>query len=129
MNQKTGAKTVLIVEDSPTQAFRLRSLLENRGLRVKTAENGAVGLKLLQELEPDVIVLDVEMPEMDGLQVCHAIKSSPKTENIPVIMFTAQEDRDVIVNILQLGVIDFIPKDVFADAVLLGTLEQMGLIE
>ncbi|MBN2003900.1 MAG: response regulator [Anaerolineae bacterium] len=126
--QDSHSKVILVVEDSPTQALHLQTLLEMQGLRVLLAGDGKTGLALAYKALPDLVVLDMMLPEMDGLEVCRVLKSAPQTENIPIIMFTASEDQEMMVDVLQLGVVDFILKDVFADAVLLGTLQQMGVI-
>jgi CheY-like chemotaxis protein len=65
---------------------------------------------------------------MNGLQVCEALKSSPQTRHIPVIMLTRHDDPQMITLGLKSGIVDYIPKDAFADAVLVETLRQMGLI-
>ncbi len=121
-------KQVLVVEDSPTQAMHLQSLLEREGLKVVLARDGAEGLRMAQEMHPDLVVLDLQMPEMDGLQVCRKLKGAHETSGIPVILFTAHDEHETIVLGLQMGAVDFIPKDAFADAVLLETLRQMGIL-
>ncbi len=121
-------KTILVVEDSPTQALHLQTLLEQEGLKVVLAYDGRAGVQMAQQLHPDLIVLDVHMPEMNGFQVCQHLKDGPDTADIPVIMFTRRDDHEAVVMGLQTGAVDYIPKDAFADAVLLETLRQMGLI-
>ncbi len=125
---ETSVRTVLVVEDSPTQALHLKALLEQEGLKVVLAEDGRVGLEVAQRVQPDLIILDLQMPEMNGFQVCRRLKDEDRTAFIPVIMFTRHDDREAVVLGLQLGAVDYIPKDAFADAVLLETLRQMGLI-
>ena len=120
---------VLVVEDSPTQALHLQTLLEREGLEVLVACDGQLGLQMAQQLQPDVVVLDIQMPEMNGFQVCEALKETDETANIPIILFTRHDDEDAVVTGLQMGAVDFIPKDAFADAVLIETLRQMGLVE
>ena len=122
-------KTVLVVEDSPTQALHMQALLEQEGLSVLLAHDGKTGLEMAQELGPDLIVLDVQMPEMNGFQVCGELKNRRATKDIPIIMFTRHDEREAVVLGLQTGAVDYIPKDAFADAVLLETLRQMKLIE
>ena len=80
------------------------------------------------QFHPDLIVLDVQMPGMNGFQVCRQLKSDPATEDIPIIMFTRHDEQEAVVLGLQTGAVDYIPKDAFADAVLLETLRQMDLI-
>ncbi|MFP4345002.1 MAG: PleD family two-component system response regulator [Anaerolineales bacterium] len=128
MAHTNSRKTILIVEDSPTQALRLRALLESEGLKVVRAEDGRRGVEQAQHLHPDLIILDLQMPEMNGFQVCQTLKEIEETAGIPIIMLTSHDEQEAVVLGLQLGAIDFIPKDVFADAVLLETLRQMALI-
>ena len=128
MADKNIASTILVIEDSPTQALHVQALLEREGANVALAADGAEGIALAQELCPDLIVLDMQLPTMNGLQVCEALKSSPQTRNIPVIMLTRHDDPQMITLGLKSGIVDYIPKDAFADAVLVETLRQMGLI-
>ena len=124
----TGNASALVIEDSPTQALHLQALLEQEGMRVYVANDGSTGLDLAQQTQPDIVILDLQMPGMDGFQVCERLKGDQLTADIPVIMLTRHDDQDAVVTGLQLGAVDFIPKDAFADAVLLETLRQMGLI-
>lgn len=121
-------KKILVVEDSPTQALHMQALLEQEGLKVLLAYDGREGLKMARQLHPDLIVLDVQMPGMNGFQVCQQLKGEPATEDIPIIMFTRHDEQEAVVLGLQTGAVDYIPKDAFADAVLLETLRQMELI-
>jgi DNA-binding response OmpR family regulator len=121
-------KTILIVEDSSTQALHLQVLLEQEELNVVLAHDGRLGLQMAQQLHPDLVVLDVQMPEMNGFQVCQQLKEARETADIPVIMFTRHDEHESVILGLQTGAVDYIPKDAFADAVLLETLRQMGFI-
>jgi DNA-binding response OmpR family regulator len=121
-------KTILIVEDSTTQALHLQVLLEQEELNVVLAHDGRLGLQMAQQLHPDLVVLDVQMPEMNGFQVCQQLKEARETADIPVIMFTRHDEHESVILGLQTGAVDYIPKDAFADAVLLETLRQMGFI-
>lgn len=123
------AITALVIEDSPTQSLHLQILLEQEGLGVLIANDGETGLDLAQEYEPNIIILDLQMPGMNGFQVCERLKESPQTSDIPVILLTRHDDQEAISQGLRLGAVDYIPKDAFADVVLLETLRQMGLIE
>jgi DNA-binding response OmpR family regulator len=121
-------RKILVVEDSPTQSLHLQTLLEQEGLEVVLAHDGRMGLELAQQLLPDLIVLDVQMPGMNGFQVCRHLKNTNTTADIPIIMFTRHDEQEAVVLGLQTGAVDYIPKDAFADAVLLETLRQMRLI-
>lgn len=123
-----GTKMILVVEDSPTQARHLQALLEQTGALVVCAVDGRMGLRLAQRMQPDIIVLDIQMPDISGFEVCQQLKNDDVTADIPVIMLTRQDGPDDVLAGLQLGAVDYIPKDAFADAVLLETLRQMGIV-
>lgn len=122
-------KTVLIVEDSPTQALSLQLLLENEGLHVLHAPNGTKGIQLAQAKLPDAIVLDVELPGISGFEAAVILSNHPRTANIPIIMLTTHDDTNSLRKGMILGAIDFIPKDIFADFVLLETLRHLNVLE
>ncbi|MCX7683150.1 MAG: response regulator [Anaerolineae bacterium] len=126
--EQGSRKKVLIVEDSPTQALHLQALLEEVGLEVLVAHDGQTGLEMARHTQPDLVVLDVQMPGMNGFQVCQQLKETAATADIPIIMFTRHDEQEAVVLGLQTGAVDYIPKDAFADAVLLETLRQMKLI-
>ncbi len=121
-------KTILVVEDSATQADAIRIVLEENGLSVICATNGLSGLKVAQAICPDLVVMDVNMPGMDGFQVLQALKNNPLTRDIPIVMLTSSSTPEAAMTGLTSGAIDYIPKDVFAMSVLLETIRQMGLL-
>ncbi len=105
----TGQR-VLLVEDSPTQAERLRLLLEGEGYQVELARDGRAGLSSVRALPPDLVISDLLMPEMDGYAFCQALKSATDTRKIPFILFTGRQDpRDILEGLLR-GADNFIPK-------------------
>jgi CheY-like chemotaxis protein len=120
--------TVLVVEDSLVQAMALQRLLEQHGLTVLRAADGRVGIAMAERYLPDAIVLDIQMPEMDGLQVCRQLQQDPRTRHIPIVMLSAYSEPSVLAQGLDLGAIDFIPKDAFSDQVLLETLHALGVL-
>jgi CheY-like chemotaxis protein len=122
-------KTILIVEDSVVQALSLMRLLEEQNLNVLWALDGRIGVEMAHQHKPDLIVLDVEMPEMDGFEACKRLRESAVTGEIPIIMLTVCAEPEAVYRGLDLGAMDFIPKDVFSEAVLLGTLRQLDIIE
>jgi len=125
---QVSPKTVLVVEDSITQAESVRAALENKGLIVVCAMDGPSGLKKARELHPDLVVMDINMPGMDGFQVAQALKSDPSTLDIPIVMLTSSTTPESALTGLRAGAIDYIPKDVFAMRILVETIKQMGLI-
>ena len=128
VGQDNNRKTILIVEDSPVQAYTIAKLMNDERLNVLCAPNGRAGVSLAEQYLPDVIILDIEMPEMDGFEACRHLKKNPRTANIPVIMLTAHTEAVVALEGLNLGAIDFIPKDDFSTTVLLETLRQMKIL-
>lgn len=128
VKRRDGVKTVLVVEDSPTQSIHMQTLMESAGLRCVLASNGQTGLYLAQSILPDVVILDLEMPHLNGFQVCQQLKSDADTANIPIILMTRHDESESVAQGLELGAIEFIPKDTFADVVLLETLKQMNVI-
>lgn len=121
-------KTILIVEDSVTQAESLRATLMDSGLNVFCALDGQSGLDKAREIHPDLIVMDVHMPGMNGFEVAQALKGDSNTSDIPIVMLTSNDNPEATLMGLDAGAIDYIPKDVFATSVLLETIRQMGLM-
>jgi DNA-binding response OmpR family regulator len=121
-------KTVLIVEDSPAQALALQHLLKTEGLQVLWAPDGQSGVTMAQQHMPDAIVLDIEMPKMNGFEACKRLKESQETANIPIVMLTIRDETVVAMKGIDLGAVDFIPKDAFSGPVLLETLRQLQII-
>jgi two-component system cell cycle response regulator len=119
---------ILIVEDSQTQALRFQLELLRYGLNVDVATNGNSGLDTARTTLPDVIVLDVELPGMDGYHVCRSLKADPRTQHIPVLMLTRREDANDAIIGIQAGANDYIPKDSFAEHNLVAALRQLGML-
>ncbi len=124
----TPPKIILIIEDSVTQAESLRATLVDAGLKVYCSLDGQSGLDRAREVLPDLIIMDVHMPGMNGFEVAQALKDDPKTLNIPIVMLTSNDNPEAAMMGLDAGAIDYIPKDVFATSVLLETIKQMGLM-
>ncbi len=121
-------KTVLIVEDSPVQALALAALLQSKGLQVISASNGLEGLEKAREQMPDIILLDFQMPEMDGLEACKHLKLDSRTTAIPVILLTSTTQDNIFTTSFEEGAVEFIPKDAFSNMVLLETLRQLKIL-
>lgn len=122
-------KVILIIEDSPTQATQTSALLEEAGVTVICAINGQMGIRLAGQVCPDLILLDINMPDLNGLEVCRRLKSNHETANIPIIILSRQMQDDNQTLSLELGAVEFIPKDAFANRVLLETLRQMEILD
>ena len=105
----TDKATVLVVDDTPDNLYLMSGLLKD-AYRVKIANNGEKALEIAAEHTPDLILLDVMMPGMDGLEVCRRLKSNPQTKHIPVIFLTAQSEEGAEEFGLDLGAVDYITK-------------------
>ncbi len=102
---------ILIVDDETKNIQVLGTLLlQKKGYYINVAQNGREALKTVQKVIPDLILLDVVMPEPDGFEVCRQLKSSPETKDIPVIFLTAKSDTDDIVRGFELGAADYVTK-------------------
>ena len=102
--------TVLLVEDEPSQLEMLAYNLEAEGFDVITADNGEDGLILVDENDPDLIVLDWMMPQLSGIEVCRRLKSNSKTRQIPVLMLSARAEEVDRVRGLETGADDYVVK-------------------
>lgn len=106
----TAGKKILVVEDEQDIAQLVQHYLQKEGFRSVTAMSGVEALKKVKEEKPDLIVLDLMLPEMDGLDVCKRVRSAPDTAKIPIIILTAKvEESDTIVG-LELGADDYVTK-------------------
>lgn len=103
-------KTIMIVDDSRTIAWIVRETLERQGYNVRCAYSGQESLEWLDRQTIDLVILDVMMPNMDGLEVLAKIKGSPKTSLIPVIMLTVNSDHDDVLKGYRLGADYYIIK-------------------
>jgi signal transduction histidine kinase/DNA-binding response OmpR family regulator len=104
-----GERTILVVDDDPNALDLIGRTLQEAGFRVVTASDGQEALRLAQTLRPSAITLDVMMPRMDGWQVLWALKHDPGTRDIPVVMVTMTDDRDMGA---ALGATEFLTKPV-----------------
>lgn len=101
---------ILIIDDIPDNIRILSSILVNEGHQISAATNGQQALKLAASCAPDLILLDVMMPDMDGYQTCMALKADPQMSAIPVIFITALADVENETQGLNLGAVDYISK-------------------
>jgi len=101
---------ILIVDDTPANIRLLTEALEPSGYEILAASNGGQALKIAARSRPDLILLDVVMPDMDGYSVCRALKADEATREIPVLFVTAKDETKNVLKGFQAGAIDYIPK-------------------
>ena len=115
---------ILIVEDSPTQAERLRRLIQSHAYGVRVAANGRLALEAIRERKPQLVLSDIIMPEMNGYDLCRAIKTDPQLLDIPVILVTSLNDARDIIRGIECGADNFVRKP-YDEEYLLGRISQM----
>ncbi len=106
----TMQDTLLIVDDTPENIAVLFNFLSGHGFKILVAENGEDALENAQDERPDLILLDVIMPGIDGFETCRRLKSNPPTQEIPIIFITALSDTLDKVKAFKLGAVDYITK-------------------
>jgi C4-dicarboxylate-specific signal transduction histidine kinase len=117
-NDTTEKATILVVDDTPDNLTIMSNLLEDKYI-VKVANRGEKGLKIARsDSPPDLILLDIMMPEMDGYEVCKLLKADPKTADIPIIFLTAKNEAEDEISGFTLGAVDYIIKPIQADVTL-----------
>lgn len=99
---------ILVVDDDPEVRMTTRDFLSSKGYVVTAASGGREALTLLESSDPDVVLLDVAMPDMDGMETLrHLVAARP---TLPVIMITANSDIEITSKVLQMGAADYVPK-------------------
>ncbi|MEB3343145.1 hybrid sensor histidine kinase/response regulator [Okeania sp.] len=111
MNQKKEY-TIMIVDDQKVNLKIISSLLKTSGFNVITAERGKILFEKLENKLPDLILLDIIIPEMDGFEICYRLQSSEKTKHIPIIFMTSISEYEEKIRGLKLGAVDYITKPV-----------------
>jgi putative two-component system response regulator len=104
------SSTILIVDDDVAGQLTLESILDGQGYALEFAENGIEALEKVGRLLPDIILLDVMMPGMDGFEVCRRIRATPAIAEIPIIMLTALDDKKSLMSGLEAGADDYLTK-------------------
>jgi len=101
---------ILIVDDAPAQLGAMRSMMLQQGYQTFVANSGERALVIAQRAQPDLVLLDIVLPGMDGMEVCHRLKAHPATANIPVIFMSARTGTEDIVAAFDIGAADYIAK-------------------
>ena len=101
---------VLVVDDDPEIVTLLSTLLELEGIESSVATSAAAALEQLQQGPPDLVLLDIAMPDRDGIDLCKELKSDPRTAEVPVFVVSARPGKDVVERALAAGAEEFIRK-------------------
>jgi CheY-like chemotaxis protein len=109
MNSGAPSK-VLVVDDDPEIVTFLSTLLELEGIESSVATSAAAALEQLQQGRPDLVLLDIAMPDRDGIDLCKELKSDPRTAEVPVFVVSARPGKDVVERALAAGAEEFIRK-------------------
>ena len=122
------ASKILVVDDQPINVQLLKRKLEREGMQVATAFSGREALDLIATDRPDLILLDVMMPEMDGIEVCQRLQANPETKMIPVIFITARTTKEGKIEGLGVGAVDYITKPIDLDETLARVQTQLRFV-
>ncbi len=116
--QQPHGDRILVVDDDPSILETLTTMLRFKGYATQVAANGRKALEQVKEFDPDLILLDIMLPDIDGYDICRRLKSDPETSDIPILIVSARTRREEIVNLLELGANDYITKPFFLDEVI-----------
>ncbi len=119
--------TVLIVDDVLNNTIIINKILTSVGYNIITAANGQEALEIVNSRDIDLILLDIMMPVLSGIEVCRYLKIEPKTADIPVIFLTASDDRDMLATAYKVGAADYIRKPFFKDELLARVHNSLSL--
>ncbi len=110
MEAQNADPQILIVDDTPKNLQVLGTVLKKEGYSIIVAQNGLQALEATEKVPPDLILLDVMMPELDGFETCKRLKENPETREIPVIFLTARIETEDIVKGFDFGAVDYVTK-------------------
>ncbi|QOV91945.1 response regulator [Humisphaera borealis] len=116
--------TVMVVEDADLVRETLTRLLRREGFEILAAHDGLEAMEMLRSTTPDVILLDVNMPDMDGIEMLEALQSSPQYQGVPVVMLTSHGDTHTIRRAMQLGAKEFLVKATFSIGEMLESVKR-----
>jgi len=103
---------ILIVDDSPTEVFQMRRMLENHGFETEAAADGAEGIRKAREIRPDLILMDIVMPGVDGFKATRMLAADPATRAIPVIMVSSKGQESDRTWGMRQGAVDYLVKPI-----------------
>jgi CheY-like chemotaxis protein len=120
-----GKKTILLVEDDSFVADIYQTKIAKEGFEVVSADNGLEAIKKLKSIIPDLILLDIVMPYMDGIEVLRKIKAEERWKNIPVILLTNLSEKEKIEEALKMGANDYLIKSHFTPSEVIGKVNTV----
>jgi twitching motility two-component system response regulator PilH len=120
---------VMIVDDSPTEVHVMRTALEKHGFDTVSAASGSECITLAKEMHPDLILMDIVMPDVNGFQATRALTRDPSTQSIPVVMVTTKSQESDRIWGMRQGAVDYIVKPVTASALVAKAEEILGRSE
>ena len=120
---------VMIVDDSPTEVHVMRTALEKHGFDTVSAANGSECITLAKEMHPDLILMDIVMPDVNGFQATRTLTRDPSTQSIPVVMVTTKSQESDRIWGMRQGAVDYIVKPVTASALVAKAEEILGRSE
>ena len=124
-----AAPSILVVDDQPINVQLLKRKLEREGIRITAAYNGLEALDFVKKEKPDLILLDVMMPDMDGIEVCQRLQANDETRGIPVIFITARTAKESKLEGLNVGAVDYITKPIDLDETLARVQTQLRFVQ
>jgi len=110
MNNENKTATIMVIDDTPANLKLLEEMLRGRGYRVMQFPRGAMALKAAAKNPPDLILLDIMMPEMDGFEVCRRLKAEERLKEIPVLFISSLDDTDSKLKAFSEGGVDYVTK-------------------
>jgi len=111
-NHQSKPPVVMVVDDDVSVRLIIRSTLELANYAVAEADNGRLALELYEQVQPDIVLLDIIMPEMDGFEVCKALRASPSGQHTPIFIMTGLDDTESIEQAYEVGATDFLTKPI-----------------
>jgi len=120
---------ILVVDDQPINIKLLQRKLERQGMDVSVAYSGRECLDIVEDVKPQLILLDIMMPEIDGIETCQQLKANPETEAIPIIFITAKASKEGKLEGLDAGAVDYITKPIDLDETIARVRTQLRLQE
>lgn len=118
MAQTGGGPTILVVDDERLSQVMLTDMLEAGGMQCLTASNGVEALQVCAGTRPDLVLLDITMPQMDGIETCRRLRANPETAAIPVIALTTHDDPPTVFAMMEAGAFLYLTKPVSPERLL-----------